>query len=344
MASSTSSPLLSSSPSVQILDQKFGRKGVKFSEFGGVPAVDLTVRNGSSLKLQLSDGLVTSYKPKVYWKDEAFEELLYTVSEGNEVKKGGIGMGLDVLSLDGEPWCPSGWEVKDVDSDSIDAVQVELSCSNGDGTLEVTYIVTLFPESMATAVIAKNNGSQTVKLSSGILSHLKFKGRGGSAISGLTGCSYTSHPPLASSFGIISPVEAMEPEQPGWFSSIFNGNGSTDSRKKREKGQWTVENNNFVMLRERMSRVYAAPPAERAKRVYRTPPSKYETIDQGTGLEFRMIRMGYEDIYLGCPGSLSRKYGNNYFICTGPASMLVPVELKPNEMWRGAQVIEHDNL
>ena len=65
---------------------------------------------------------------------------------------------------------------------------------------------------------------------------------------------------------------------------------------------------------------------------------------QGRELFFRVIRMGFEDIYLSSPGSLSEKYGKDYFICTGPASMLVPVIVKPGEDWRGAQVIEHDNL
>lgn len=54
--------------------------------------------------------------------------------------------------------------------------------------------------------------------------------------------------------------------------------------------------------------------------------------------------MGFEDIYLSSPGSLSEKYGKDYFICTGPASILVPVTVNPGEEWRGAQVIEHDNL
>lgn len=87
----------------------------------------MTVRNGSSLKLQIPNGHVTSYKPKVYWKDEGFEEVLYTLDNGNN-SKGGIGLvvnnvgdakekGSGLLDL-------SGWTVKDVDSDSIDALQV----------------------------------------------------------------------------------------------------------------------------------------------------------------------------------------------------------------------------
>lgn len=67
-------------------------------------------------------------------------------------------------------------------------------------------------------------------------------------------------------------------------------------------------------------------------------------VYQGRELFFRVIRMGFEDIYLSSPGSLSEKYGKEHFICTGPASMLVPVVVKPGEDWRGAQVIEHDNL
>lgn len=54
--------------------------------------------------------------------------------------------------------------------------------------------------------------------------------------------------------------------------------------------------------------------------------------------------MGFEDIYLSSPGSVAKKYGNDYFICTGPAAVLVPVVVNPGEEWRGAQVLEHDNL
>ncbi|KAF3777592.1 Photosynthetic NDH subunit of subcomplex B 2 [Nymphaea thermarum] len=337
----SSSPLLSSSPP-QLLEQKFGRKGVKFTQLNGIPTVELAVRNGSSLQLRLSDGLVTSYKPKVYWKDDGIEEMVYTVPDGSAdgaSVKGGIGLVLNNLSRtkrDGSTWSASQWDVKHVESDSIDAVQVELICTNADGALDVTYIVSLFAVSMATAVIVKNKGTSNAELTSGILSHLKFKGRKGSAVTGLTGCSYCAHPPLSSRFNILSQAEAMKPESAGW--NLF----SDDKGKQNDK--WQVEDNKFVMMRDRFSRVYTAPPVERLKRIYNTPPSKYETIDQGNGLGFRIIRMGYDDIYLSCPGSFSERFGKDYFICTGPASMLVPVVLKPGEEWRGAQVLEHDNL
>lgn len=151
--------------------------------------------------------------------------------------------------------------------------QVELSCTNGDGSLDITYVVSLYPLSMATAVVVKNKGRKPAKLKSAILSHLKFRTRRGSAIQGLRGCSYCAHPPLSSSFSIMSPSEAMVPEPDGWFS-LF---GSPEENKK---GSWTVEDNVYTILRHKLSRVYAAPPTERLKRIYNTPPSKFQTIDK----------------------------------------------------------------
>ncbi|CAD5183224.1 photosynthetic NDH subunit of subcomplex B 2, chloroplastic [Musa acuminata AAA Group] len=324
------------------LQERFGRKGIKFTEAGEVPSVELTVRNGSSLRLRIPDGLITSYKPKVYWKDDGFEEVLYTIGGGGpgDFPRGGLGLVLHDLSktaAGGSPWGASEWIVKDADSDSFDAVQVELSCSNDDGSLDITYVVSLYPLSMATAVVVKNKGKKPVELSSAMLSHLKFKNQRGSAIHGLRGCSYCAHPPPSSTFGLLSPAEAMQPEPPNWLSLL--------SFSEDKKGKdWTVEDDLYTILKGKLSRVYAAPPAERSKRIYNTPPSKYTTIDQGTGLGFRVIRMGYDDIYLCAPGSLSQRYGKGYFICTGPASMLVPVVVNPGDEWRAAQVIEHDNL
>ena len=53
--------------------------------------------------------------------------------------------------------------------------------------------------------------------------------------------------------------------------------GSEDGEKP---GVWAVEDSMITLLEKKMSRVYAAPPAERLKAVYNTPPSKFETIDQ----------------------------------------------------------------
>ncbi|KAK6124803.1 hypothetical protein DH2020_041454 [Rehmannia glutinosa] len=314
----------------ETLDQKFGRKGIKFSESDEIPAVELTVRNGSSLKLHIPNGHITSYRPKVYWKDEGYEEVLHTIAGS----RGGIGLVINEVSQQNSKTKASEWTVKDVDSDSIDALQVELMCMRG--SLDISYVVSLYPLSMATAVIVKNNGRKAVDLNIAILGHFKFNKRSGAGIQGLKGSSYCTHPPLSSPFEILSPAETIKFEDPGFFSFGWE--------PENKPGFWTVQDVPITVLKHKLSRVYAAPPPQRSKLFHTSPPSKYETIDQGRGLFFRVIRMGFQEIYLSSPGSYSDKYGKDYFICTGPASMLVPVTLNPGEEWRGAQVIEHDNL
>ncbi|XP_062113494.1 photosynthetic NDH subunit of subcomplex B 2, chloroplastic [Humulus lupulus] len=320
----------------ETLNEKFSRKGIKFTENDNkIPVVELTVRNGSSVKLQIPEAHVTSYKPKVYWKDDGFEEVLYTHTTPTNTR-GGIALILNDVSTPPKVTTSllsnSHWTVKNVDSDAIDALQVELSSSSG--SLEITYVVTLYPLSLATAVIVKNNGPKAVTMTNAILSHFKFKKRNKAAIQGLRACSYSSHPPLSSPFELLSPAEAMKRDASSdWFSE-----------PDAKPGVWTHQDVPFTILKNRLSRVYAAPPEERKKVFYNTPPSKYEILDQGKELFYRIIRMGFEDIYVSSPGSFHEKYGKEYFTCTGPASILVPVVVKPGEDWRGAQVIEHDNL
>lgn len=113
------------------LDEKFGRKGIKFSESNNIPIVVLTVRNGSSVRLSIPDAHVTSYKPKVEWKDDGFEEVLYTVggADSGAKARGGIGLAINDASEAGSKGSlisSSQWTVKDVDSDTIDALQVSV--------------------------------------------------------------------------------------------------------------------------------------------------------------------------------------------------------------------------
>ncbi|CAB4303673.1 unnamed protein product [Prunus armeniaca] len=157
---------------------------------------------------------------------------------------------------------------------------------------------------MATAVIVRNKGRKPVTLTNAILSHFKFKRRSGAAIQGLKGCAYTALPPLSSPFEILSPAEAMKADTPGWFDF--------GSQPEEKPGSWTHQDVPFTILKNKLSRVYAAPPKERLKPIYNTPPSKYETLDQGRELFYRVIRMGFEDIYLSSPGSFYEKYGEEY--------------------------------
>lgn len=140
----------------ETLNEKFGRKGIKFSQTeNDIPTVELTVRNGSSVKLQVPDALVTSYKPKVYWKDDGFEEVLYTIpaNEATSTRaKGGIGLVINDVSEPGAKGSllPTEWSVKDVDSDAIDALQVLLSkfqwsCPSGKYLMTLFFMPLIFP-------------------------------------------------------------------------------------------------------------------------------------------------------------------------------------------------------
>ncbi|KAI3471487.1 hypothetical protein Pfo_028137 [Paulownia fortunei] len=253
---SASTPTTLISPP-ETLDQKFGRKGIKFSESGDIPTVELTVRNGSSLKLQIPNGHITSYRPKVYWKDDGYEEVLHTLAGS----RGGIGLVINDVSepnSKGPATTASEWTVKDVDSDSIDALQVELGCIRG--TLDISYVVSLYPLSMATAVIVKNNGRKAVNLTSAILSHFKFKKRSGTGVQGLRGCSYCTHPPLSSPFEILSPSEAIKSEDPGFFSFGWE--------PEKKSGVWTVQDVPITVLKHKLSRVYAAPPQQNDQKYF----------------------------------------------------------------------------
>jgi hypothetical protein len=83
------------------------------------------------VRVQIPNAYVSSYKPKVYWKDDGFEEVLYTLpgkeKDSSGIAKGGIGLVINDASEGGSKGSlisSSEWTVKDVDSDSIDAVQV----------------------------------------------------------------------------------------------------------------------------------------------------------------------------------------------------------------------------
>ncbi|GKV34826.1 hypothetical protein SLEP1_g43167 [Rubroshorea leprosula] len=84
------------------------------------------------------------------------------------------------------------------------------------GTLGINYVISLNPLSMATALMVKNNGRKDMTITSALFSNVKFKKRGGTAVQGLGGCLYCTHPPL-SSFELLSPSEAMQSQPGGWF-------------------------------------------------------------------------------------------------------------------------------
>lgn len=160
-------------------------------------------------------------------------------------------------------------------------MQVELSCSSG--AIDISYVVSLYPLSMATAVIVKNNGRKPVNLTSAILTHFKSKKRNGTGVQGLRSCSYCTFPPPSSQFEILSPSEAMKTEDPGFFSF--------GREPEKKPGEWTTQDVPFTVLEHKLSRVYGAPPAERSKEFYNTIPSNYEILDQVSSILIIIIAL-----------------------------------------------------
>ncbi|GJM93734.1 hypothetical protein PR202_ga10319 [Eleusine coracana subsp. coracana] len=157
----------------QSLEEAFGRKSLKFAaDPAGNATAELSVRNGSSLQLRLGDGLVTSYKPKVYWKEkDDCREVLYTVGDPAKLN-GGLGLVLNQVSSKGAAEAllvGSDWTVKDV----------ELGCTKG--KLDISYVVTLNPLSLVTALIVRNVATKSVELTSAVLNHIKFDKRNGTS-------------------------------------------------------------------------------------------------------------------------------------------------------------------
>lgn len=156
---------------------------------------------------------------------------------------------------------------------------MELSCSRGG--LDISYIVSLYPLSMAAAVIVKNTGRKPVELAAAILTHFKFKKRWGSGVQGLKGCSYCTHPPPSSPFQLLSPSEATKPEDPGFFSFGWE--------PEKKPGEWSVQEAPITVLKHKLSRVYAAPVEQRPDPFHARAPSKYEAIDQVSWLQITLV-------------------------------------------------------
>lgn len=53
-----------------------------------------------------------------------------------------------------------------------------------------------------------------------------------------------------------------------------------DFEPEEKPGLWKVQDEPFTILKNRLGRVYAAPPEERLKAFYYTSPTKYEALDQ----------------------------------------------------------------
>ncbi|KAH9331127.1 hypothetical protein KI387_003235, partial [Taxus chinensis] len=241
----------------EYLENKFGGRGLKFSRNRGTCLVQMTVENGSSARLVLPHGLITSYEP-LMWHG-GYVEVLHTIASANSLQ-GGIGLILN-NAQDGSSWSATDWVVHSVSAKPKDAIQVTLRCCNGDGMLSVKYVVTLYDKVLTTAVLVENISSSPVELTSSIMTHLTASTPDGAYAIGLKGCSYCTEPPLPSEFNIVSNIREESKPSPGW-SLMQNLFGKKEKRELETgdagvESKWVVENDDIAHLRNKMSRVYS---------------------------------------------------------------------------------------
>jgi hypothetical protein len=136
------------------------------------------------------------------------------------------------------------------------------------GKLEISYVVTLYPLSMATALIVRNTGAKPVELTSARCS----------ATSSST--SAAARPWRASAAAATAPtlapgrrrLRAPHPPQRRYDEA----GGLRRLVLLRRRGALAGRENHYTILKK-VSREYAAPPEERKKRIYSTAPSKFTT-------------------------------------------------------------------
>ncbi|GLJ18069.1 hypothetical protein SUGI_0318790 [Cryptomeria japonica] len=335
--STTTPPSSISSSSVlndaEYLENEFGGRGLKFSRIGGTCVAEMKVENGSSARIVLPYGLITSYQPFM-WHGGCVE-VLHTIVSSNSVQ-GGIGLVLN-NNRDGSSWSARDWVVQGVSAKPEDAVQVTLKCCNDDGMLSVKYVITLYDKLLTTAVLVENISSSPVELTSSVMTHLTASTPDGAYAVGLEGCSYCTEPPLPSEFNIVSNVKEEPKPSSGW-SLMQQFFGTKENREEQVTGdsgaesKWVVETDDFAHLRNKMSRVYS------------TAREQMRFNDRGLRHTLILEKVGFEEFYLSSPGSNSTMYGKHCYICTGSASMLQPVVLSPGEEWRAAQMLQNPNI
>lgn len=118
---------------VEYLEREFGSRGVSFAELGDSYVIKMLLENGSAASVLMPSGLITSYKPKM-WYGSSIEVLHTSVLEtrtddhgevtGGHTIQGGVSLTLDCVGENGFSWSPVSWILNDVEGTSQDCIQV----------------------------------------------------------------------------------------------------------------------------------------------------------------------------------------------------------------------------
>ncbi|KAJ7514268.1 hypothetical protein O6H91_23G036000 [Diphasiastrum complanatum] len=338
------------------LQKKFaGSKAVRFQQKGNLVMMELKAEKGSTARMLLPQGLITSYKPSMW--HGGFEEMLHIeTSEVDGVPKAEGGIGLNFSYADGEPGSILSessqiWELEDILEEPSGTVQVMLMCripgcgKQGHDVLSLHYIVTLSQTMLASAIAVSNIGRSTMKFTGSVFSYVALSDIEGTYVVGLKGCRYSSVPTASEStkkyniFHAIGQIWSdkinknqnkledisFSSQQLGTDHATFVPRGMNDLM------DWAVEKEDYAGLSDGM------------KRLYMMLNDSCMLLDRGKRRSLVFRRVGFSDLWLCNPGRKSGKRDWDKIACIGPASAHQPVVLEPGQEWRAAQVIQNLN-
>jgi len=312
--------------------REFSGHGVTFESLGDDCVVKMCVDNGSMATLMLPTGLVTSYKPQL-WYGAQMEVLQTSVTEtedGDTVITGGVSVGFSFFDCRSESsdlgedfpsssfWSPTSWALLDVKGTIEDRVQVELISVDPESTTEIKYVVSLGADHLSSEMMITNLKSTSIQVTGIVLTHLKASTPDATYAFGLQGSNYQKRQPLQSCFDII-------PNSSKNATSINNYRWSNNVKEEEE-------NDHSFHMTEKFSRVYTY------------SPRQVTILDRGRRNSVIMERSGFEEVYMSSPGSEHEWYGKYAYVCIGPAALLKPITLDPHHAWCCGQYLHNPNL
>ncbi|XP_014523910.1 protein NDH-DEPENDENT CYCLIC ELECTRON FLOW 5 isoform X1 [Vigna radiata var. radiata] len=317
----------------EYLQEEFSGHGVTFEEACGSCVVKMELRNGSTVTMMLPSGLITSYKA-LMWHGGKVELLHTSVSEGENgdpLIQGGVSLNFNFQTdHDGElSWSPTNWVLHKIHGKPRESIQVELATRTPDGKIGLKYIVTLEKDTLNSQLKISNRRSLPLLVTGSILNHLTLSSPEATYAIGLEGSSYCSIPLFESEF-MLSPKDSSQGEGfgkvfPQWSTKSQN-NGLEGSQVNNE------EIDNYKQLSEELSLLYTE------------APRSFTVIDRGRRNSVSVGRSGFDEMYLFSPGSRVEIYSKYSYICVGQASILKPIIISPQDVWRGEQFIYNPNL
>lgn len=316
---------------VDYLSREFSGHSVTFESLGDDCAVKMCVDNGSVATMMLPTGLVTSYKPQL-WYGSQMEVLQTSVVKSEDgdavVITGGVSVGFSFFDSRSESsdlgggfssfWSPTSWALLDVKGTSEDCVQVVLISVDPENTIEIKYVVTLGADHLSSEVTITNLKSTSVQVIGFVLTHLKASTPDATYAFGLHGCNYQRRPPLQSYFSIIPNSRKK--------TTSLNNYWWSDKVKEEE------ESDHSFHMTEKFSRVYTC------------APRRVTVLDRGRRNSVIMERRGFEEVYMSSPGSEYEWYGKYAYVCIGPSALLKPITLDPHHTWCCGQYLHNPNL